>query len=431
METQQRGRGAVLVACPDARPPAYQAAVGLDRAGRLHSFCDVVAITTPAGRWPRFGPRLAPLGSPVAKGPAQAARPRDPRPPRLGLPGVDLVQRLEARVAGRSQTIKGRSHRGPAGSTGGWPGRGASPARGGPRLQRRRLGVRLPLCRRLGIPTILSMVHGDVREERAGPRARGRGGARLLPRSTSATAPSTATSWTGSTSAGSATSSWPTASSSPPTTSPRRSTRHGTPRARSASSLTRPIRRRFRPDPDKRHERLVYVPLRGRDHPAQGDQVPARSLAAGPSAGLAAPAARRLAARPGPLGRLPRRGRAPGPRLARRDAGADGRGRRVRLPVAVRGLGRRHLRGAGLRPAERRHARTPGRSSATGSKGSSCRPATSRHSPRGWSDWASDPSSARRWSAAARRGPRSSTGRGITRAVDRSRFAQTVRERRV
>src|SRR4051812_50132058 len=28
----------VLVACPDARPPAYQAVVGLARAGALHSF---------------------------------------------------------------------------------------------------------------------------------------------------------------------------------------------------------------------------------------------------------------------------------------------------------------------------------------------------------------------------------------------------------
>ena len=33
-----RGAEPVLVACPDARPPAYQAVIGLDRAGLLRSF---------------------------------------------------------------------------------------------------------------------------------------------------------------------------------------------------------------------------------------------------------------------------------------------------------------------------------------------------------------------------------------------------------
>ena len=76
-------------------------------------------------------------------------------------------------------------------------------------LQRRRLGTTLPLCRRLGIPAILSMVHGDVREELEVLERE----ASLSPsssRSTWATARSTATSSTGSTGGGSATSSWRT-----------------------------------------------------------------------------------------------------------------------------------------------------------------------------------------------------------------------------
>ena len=31
----QRSHGSVLVACPDSRPPAYQAVVGLHRTGKL------------------------------------------------------------------------------------------------------------------------------------------------------------------------------------------------------------------------------------------------------------------------------------------------------------------------------------------------------------------------------------------------------------
>src|SRR5262249_43341623 len=53
----------VLLACPDARPPAYQAAVGLARAGRLEGFL--------TGYYFRDGP-LASMGRRLA--PAQFAR---------------------------------------------------------------------------------------------------------------------------------------------------------------------------------------------------------------------------------------------------------------------------------------------------------------------------------------------------------------------
>src|SRR5262249_5474184 len=59
---------------------------------------------------------------------------------------------------------------------------------------------------------------------------------------------------------------------------------------------------------------------------------------------------------PRPAPSLPGAGRAPGPGRARRDARADGRGRCLRVSLAVRGLGRRHLRGPGLRPAPGGHA---------------------------------------------------------------------------
>ena len=50
--------------------------------------------------------------------------------------------------------------------------------------------------------------------------------------------------------------------------------------------------RRFRPGGGKAARRQLYFSVRGRDHPAQGDQVPARGLGANPPAGLAAATAR-------------------------------------------------------------------------------------------------------------------------------------------
>src|SRR5690242_5358801 len=49
----------VLVACPDARPPAYQAVVGLARAERLDGFLTASYFGAP-GRISFWGRRLAP-----------------------------------------------------------------------------------------------------------------------------------------------------------------------------------------------------------------------------------------------------------------------------------------------------------------------------------------------------------------------------------
>ena len=76
----------VIVACPDARPPAYQAVVGLARAGLLHSFLTAFYYGGD-GPMRALGRRLAPdRVRALAAGAEAAARPRDPaRPGAFGL----------------------------------------------------------------------------------------------------------------------------------------------------------------------------------------------------------------------------------------------------------------------------------------------------------------------------------------------------------
>ena len=69
----------VIVACPDARPPAYQAVVGLARAGLLHSFWTAFYY---GGGGPilEFGRRLAPAR--IARWQRALGRRHDPEIPR-------------------------------------------------------------------------------------------------------------------------------------------------------------------------------------------------------------------------------------------------------------------------------------------------------------------------------------------------------------
>ena len=119
-----RGHKSVIVACPDARPPAYQAVIGLNRAGRLDRF-----VTSSLLR-----PRRATGHAGPAPGPARFAqwekvllRRHDPEIPADAF-GPCLVStwscRLEARVAGRLADAETHCWRRCAqiGSTGGWPG---------------------------------------------------------------------------------------------------------------------------------------------------------------------------------------------------------------------------------------------------------------------------------------------------------------------
>ena len=168
-ESLEGPRDDVLVACPDARSPAYQAVVGLARAGSASSFCDGVLLFggRPASRdrqngLPRsdsaassvyLGAVTNPRSQPTVSGQTGASTwPWRPRPDsRKATPTVRL--RLARWRTRRFDRIVEQS------------------------LIRDRPGAALffsdvasefalPACRRLGIPSVLSMVHGDVREER-------------------------------------------------------------------------------------------------------------------------------------------------------------------------------------------------------------------------------------------------------------------------
>ncbi|QEH31702.1 Alpha-D-kanosaminyltransferase [Aquisphaera giovannonii] len=164
MESQHRDR-TVLVGCPDARPPAYQAVLGLDRAGLLDRFV-TSAYYDPGRALPGLARRVAPRA--FGRLERVLLRRHDPEIPGgrvVGVPSVDLAIRLESRAGGPA------ARRALARARTAWFDRRLA------RVVARRLpsavlafsdvasGAALPLCRRLGIPTVLSMVHGDVREE--------------------------------------------------------------------------------------------------------------------------------------------------------------------------------------------------------------------------------------------------------------------------
>ena len=159
----------VLVACPDARPPAYQAAIGLSKCGRLGTFVTgfydrgdgllrrVGRRLLDGDRYQTFDRMLRRRHHPeLPEGRVRATYAFD-----AGLAverRLDDDQRRLRRAIARWRTD--RFDRGLAVT-----------------VDRQRpdavivfsdVGSRhtLPACRQLGIPTILSMVHGDVREER-------------------------------------------------------------------------------------------------------------------------------------------------------------------------------------------------------------------------------------------------------------------------
>jgi glycosyltransferase involved in cell wall biosynthesis len=166
METWQ-DTGSVVVACPDARPPAYQAVIGLGKAGLLQRFL-TSSYYDPDGPLATLARRLAPKR--LSRLESVLLRRHDadiPADSVSTVPCFDLSLRIEAQLAGRSQTFK----RLLAQARVAWFDRRLARLleqyRPGALLVFSDVGsaVTLPLCRRLGIPTILSMVHGDVREE--------------------------------------------------------------------------------------------------------------------------------------------------------------------------------------------------------------------------------------------------------------------------
>ncbi|MGO9464343.1 MAG: glycosyltransferase family 4 protein [Isosphaeraceae bacterium] len=157
----------VLVACPDARPPAYQAAVGMSRSGLLGGFV-TASYYNPRGAFAGLLRRIA--GRRFARIERVLLRRHDPEIPSgrvQPMPSFDLALRLEGFLARKSPRLKRAVAR--------W--RTARFDAAVARVIRRDrpdavvvfsdVGSEktLPLCKKLEIPTILSMVHGDVREE--------------------------------------------------------------------------------------------------------------------------------------------------------------------------------------------------------------------------------------------------------------------------
>jgi len=166
METR-RFEEPVLVACPDARPPAYQAVIGLSRAKLLRGFVTssyfrrdgrlaALARRFAAARFARLEPILLRRHDPEI--PPESVR---------TFPGFDVALRLEARLGERHARWKGALARWRTDWFDARLARIVDRARPEAVLLFSDVGsaATLPLARRLGIPAIVSMVHGDVRDE--------------------------------------------------------------------------------------------------------------------------------------------------------------------------------------------------------------------------------------------------------------------------
>jgi glycosyltransferase involved in cell wall biosynthesis len=157
----------VFVACPDSRPPAYQAVIGLARAGLLDGFA-TAAYFNPNGPLSSLARRLLPHR--FNDWERLLRRRHDLEIPAAQVhpsPGIDVMLWLESKLASRNPGLKRRLAR----MRTEWFDRRLARL-----VARRRPGAllafsdvaseaTLALCRRLGIPSVLSMVHGDIREE--------------------------------------------------------------------------------------------------------------------------------------------------------------------------------------------------------------------------------------------------------------------------
>jgi len=163
------GLAPVLLACPDARPPAYQAAIGFAQAGALDRFLTGFYYGG-HGRASELARQLFPCQFARIRRTLQKRHDRRIPPGRVRSAwsfdaALAVENRLAARKPGaqhavarwrtrRFDRLVARSiERQPPGAAFLFSDVGSEFA--------------LPACRRLGIPSILSMVHGDVREERA------------------------------------------------------------------------------------------------------------------------------------------------------------------------------------------------------------------------------------------------------------------------
>jgi glycosyltransferase involved in cell wall biosynthesis len=157
----------ILVACPDARPPAYQAVIGLDRAKLLHTFETAYYYRGP-GRLGAVASRFAP--GRYARLQRALSRRHDPEIPSTRVRSswsYDLALRFEAELAKRGNRARSGVARWRTEQFDRRVARSLTRQRPDAALIFSDVGSRhaLPACRSLGIGSILSMVHGDVREE--------------------------------------------------------------------------------------------------------------------------------------------------------------------------------------------------------------------------------------------------------------------------
>lgn len=157
----------VIVACPDSRPPAYQAVVGLDRAGMLERFLTAFYYKED-GRLAGLARGLAP--SRFSRWEGWLNRRRDSEIPSERVRSIwsfDLALRVESRLSPERAALKRGVVRWRTERFDGQLAAEVKRARPDALLVFSDVGseAALPACRRLGIPSVLSMVHGDVREE--------------------------------------------------------------------------------------------------------------------------------------------------------------------------------------------------------------------------------------------------------------------------
>lgn len=156
----------VMVGCPDARPPAYQAVAGLARSGMLGEFRTSYYYREPG--------LTASLGRKLIPGPFSRFERRLRRRHLDEIPGDRVRSSLSVDLAHLVENRSGASSRRRAAR---WRTRAFDRALG-QAVRRERPGALLvfsdvgsehaiPACRELGIPAVLSVVHGDVFEEQA------------------------------------------------------------------------------------------------------------------------------------------------------------------------------------------------------------------------------------------------------------------------
>ena len=158
--------GSIRIACPDARPPAYQAAVGCADRGRLDGFV--------TGYYYRGGPpsmlrRLAPGRSERID--RYLRRRHEPGIPVEGVrswSSFDLALAAERRLGTGRPRVRHALARWRTRQFDRFVARDLARHRPDAALVFSDVGSEfaLPACRELGVAAVLSMVHGDVREER-------------------------------------------------------------------------------------------------------------------------------------------------------------------------------------------------------------------------------------------------------------------------